>query len=212
MTPDPYFTEVGKSSSVPIRRRWWIKLVLAPLLLFSGCHTLLTGFPFPLWHIERLNNPVVVSAIGSESLVLADGRQVRLPFIKKLPKDDPAFARAVSRGVEVGEDGKVFGLIEPRRMCGNDPVVFYRFRIDLSELAGSLDPDGIDDSIVHPGLIQHFKELHGRDRDSKGLPYFVGSQMRQLRDFFESARSRREPERSSSAPIASAAPDEPGPC
>ena len=94
MTPDPYFTEVGKLRSVPASGWRWIKyIVLVPLLLCSGCHMLLTGSPIPLWYIESLHDPVAVTAIADEALVLADGRQVRLPFIKKLPKDDPGFVR-----------------------------------------------------------------------------------------------------------------------
>jgi hypothetical protein len=207
MTPDPYFNEVGKSQSVPASGWRWIKrIVLVPLLLFSGCHMLLTGSPIPLWYIESLHDPVTVTAIADESLVLADGRQVRLPYIKKLPKDDPTFGRAVSQGVEIGGDGKVVGLIEPCRMCGNDPVTYRRLRIDLSELAGSLDPGGIDDAIVSPAWIQDFKERHGSSRDRHGVPFDWRYRASQLRQIYESAASRREPERSSPTTTASTGP------
>jgi hypothetical protein len=207
MTPDPYFTEVGKSQSAPASGCRWIKrIVLVPLLLFSGCHMLLTGSPIPLWYIESLHDPVAVAAIADESLVLADGRQVRLPYIRKLPKDDPTFARAVSHGVEIGGDGKVVGLIEPCRMCGNDPVTYRRLRIDLSELAGSLDPGGIDDAIVSPAWILDFKERYGSSRDRRGVPYLWRSQASQLREIYESSESRCEQERSSPTSTVSTAP------
>jgi hypothetical protein len=193
-------------SQVPMRkagsgRRWWgIKRAVLALLILSGFHMLGTGSPIPLWHIERLKNPVAVAAVENDSLVLADGRRAPLPFIKKLPKDDPLFARVLSQGVEVGDRGEVFGLVEPARMCGNDPVVFYRKRIDLSELAGVLDPDGIDDAIVLPADIQEYKENHySRTRDRRGMPFDIMAQARRLGRIYESARDRLETERSDAA-------------
>jgi hypothetical protein len=200
MVVDTDFSHVPMKQAGSGRRWRGIKpIVLAPLIL-SGLHMLGTGSPIPLWHIERLKNPVAVASVENDALVLADGRRVPLPFIKKLPKDDPLFARVLSHGVEVGDRGEVIGLIDPRRMCGNDPVVFYRKRIDLSELAGVLDPDGIDDAIVLPALIQDYKESHySRSRVDYGMPYNVMGQAWQLRRIFESARDRLEAERSDAA-------------
>jgi hypothetical protein len=112
----------------------------------------------------------------------------------------------VSHGVEIGDDGRVVGLIEPCRMCGNDPVAYRRLRIDLSELAGSLDPDGIEDAIVSPAWILDFKERFGSSRDRRGVPYDWMSRASQLRRIYKSAGSRREPERSSPTTTASTGP------
>ena len=38
--------------------------------------------------------------------------------------------------------------------CGNDPVWFYRFRLNLSDFAGLVDPGGIDASIGRPDVIE----------------------------------------------------------
>jgi hypothetical protein len=204
MVVDPYFSPEPMAKPGTRRRASWLgRILLFPLLALSGCHMLLTGSPIPLWHIERLHDPVTVTAVEREVLVLADGRRFRLPFIKRLPHGNPVFVRAVSHGVEVGEDGRFFGLIDPPRMCGNDPVVFYRQRIDLSELAGLLDFDGIDDSIVPAEVIQVLKDNYGWSPDRHGLPHNVMGQARRVRLIFEAARERLKPERSSSIPTAS---------
>ena len=135
-----------------------------------------TGSPIPLWHIERLHGAVEVKAIGDEALELKDGSTVRLPFIKRLPRTDPLLAKAVSRGVEVGQGGVVYGLVEPTRMCGNDPVVYYRVRVNLSELVGVVYPDGIDETIVHPDRIKDFKENNFQPtaRTGRNAAWFLG--------------------------------------
>jgi hypothetical protein len=204
MVVDPDFSPDPITKPVPRRRGHWPgRILLVPLLMFSGCHMLLTGSPIPLWHIERLRSPVAVVAIERETLVLDDGRRVRLPFIKRIPQDNPVFLRVLRHGVEVGDNGEVFGLIDPSRMCGNDPVVFYRRRIDLSELAGLLDFDGIDDSIVPPEVIQDLKENYGCPPDRHGMPFDVMGQVRRLGRIYEAAKDRPRQERSSSVPEAS---------
>jgi hypothetical protein len=186
MTADPYFTDVGKAQGAPSRRgRWVRRVVLYPALALSGCHTLLTGSPVPLWHVERLDRPVAVEAVTEDALVLADGRRVRLPCIKRLPVGDPVFRLALRHGVEVSDRGEVFGLIDPPRTCGNDSVAFSRVRADLRELAGLLDPGGIDDSIVHPEAVQEIKNHGSRSLARNGMPYFIVGQLRRVRRAFE---------------------------
>ena len=189
MVIDPYFTDSGKTKAVPYRCRWRLRGARDyPLPALSGCHMLMTGSPVPLWHIERLDHPVSVRSVGEDALILADGRRVKLPFIKRLPKGAPVFLRALAHGPEVTPGGEVFGLIDPPRMCGNDPVVFYRERINLSELAGLLDPDGIDDSIVHPDEIQFLKETCTRTADRHGMPFNIMRQARRLQRIYEFAK------------------------
>jgi hypothetical protein len=195
MVADPYFSREPMTKPAPRPRGPWIgRILLIPLLTFSGCHMLMTGSPIPLWHIDRLHGPVAVVAISREALVLADGRWVRLPFVKSLPKDDPAFAQALRHGVEVGDDGEVFGPIDPPRMCGNDPVVFRRVRANLSDLAGLLDPDGMDDSKIPPDAIQEIKDHVIRSFDRSGMPYFITGQMARVRQTYESVKDRPKPE------------------
>jgi hypothetical protein len=192
---DPDFNDVGKSKSRP-RTGWrWARwLLVYPLLGLAGCHTLLTGSPIPLWYTERLDHSVVVKELTDKGLVLADGRRVALPFIKRLPVNDPVFLRALKYGVEVGQDGEVVGILKVHRTCGNDPVWWMNKRINLSDLAGFMDPDGIDDSIVHPDEIKFLKENESRSLDRHGLPYMVLHKAYKMRQIYEAAKSRVEQE------------------
>lgn len=147
--------------------------------------------PGPIVASQRLSSPIAVTAIG-DTLVLANGRRVRLPFIKTIPKDDPVFVRALEHGVEVDEKGEVFGLIEPPRMCGNDPVVFYRKRANLSDLAGILNPGGIDDSIVHPDEVRWLKEDGSRSPSRHGMPYHIMGKLAGMRRIYEHHADRQK--------------------
>ena len=142
------------------RIRW---IVLYPALILAGFHTLGTGSPIPLWHIEHLNAPVLVRSITKTHLHLEDGRKITLPLIKELPHDNSLFRAAISNGIEVGTSGQVHGLMWTDRSCGNDPVVWRRLRVDLSVLAAALNPVGIDDTHVHPDVIAFIQEHHRID-------------------------------------------------
>jgi len=148
---------------------------------------LLTGSPVPLWSTDSLDHPVVVKELTDKTLILADGRNLSLPFIKRLPKSDPIFLRVLKHGVEVGQNGEVVGLITVYPYCGNDPYAWQTRRINLSDLAGLIDPDGIDDSIVHPDEIKFLKENETRVLDRHGLPYLVMSKAYKMRRIYESA-------------------------
>lgn len=136
----------------------WLGLCLGLILLGL---TLLTGSPIPLWHIEELNDPVAVKFATKTQLILEDGQEITLPFITELPHDNPLFQAAILEGIEINEDGSAFGLMWLDRSCGNDPVVWNKVRVNLGDLAGALQPDGIDESIVHPDAIA-FLEEHKR--------------------------------------------------
>lgn len=195
MIADPDFSDIGKEKSKP-RKGWpWARwLLVYPLLGFAGCHMLLTGSPIPLWYSECLDHVVLVKELTDKNLVLADGRSVSLPFIKRLPRNDSVFLRALKHGVEVGQDGEVVGLLTVYRMCAHDPCVWVERRINLSDLAGFMDPDGIDDSIVHPDEIKLLKENEGRSLDSHGLPFFVMGKAHNMRSIYEAAARRVEHE------------------
>lgn len=147
-----------------------------------------------MWHIEQLDAPQIVKSVTESHLVLADGREVALPFIKAVPRNNPVFQTAISSGIEISPAGEVFGLMWYDRMCGNDPVVWRRIRINLSDLAGVLYPGGIDDSIVHPddiAFIQEHKQVilssSGRSHRTYHLNGNVAVNMRSVRRLFESS-------------------------
>jgi hypothetical protein len=167
---------------------WLRRLFVWPLLTLLGFHTLLTGSPILLWHIEKLDRPVAVKELASDHLVLEDRRKIRLPLISSMPSTNVLFLAAVREGVEVQDDGEVFGLLWIDRSCGNDPCVWLRKRINLSELAAGLYPDGIDSSIVHPEAIRFLAEadrIELRPSHPERLKDYSLSHLRQIRRQFD---------------------------
>jgi len=132
--------------------------VLYPLVAISFCYLLLTGSPIPLWHLEELRSPVAVCRATAEHLELADGRTIKLPYVRKIPFRNPLFQTALEHGVEINDDGEVFALMWQDPICGNDPVVWKRFRINLTDLAAALDANGLDDELVSTETIEYISE------------------------------------------------------
>ena len=139
-------------------RKYIRRILLYPLLVVSGCHLLTTGSPIPLWHIESLNNPVPVTSVTGAHLILEDGCEVHLPYIVQLPKDNLLFQQAISDGIEIDDNGEIVGLIWFDRFCFRDAVWWRKMRVNLSGLAGALNPDGIDTSVISSKEIARLKE------------------------------------------------------
>ena len=163
------------------------RLLLYPLLVASGCHLLLTGSPVPFWHMEVLKNPVTVAVVRTDVMVLDNGRNVTLPLIREIPADHPMFLAALEHGVEVAEEGELYGLLSVKRACGNDPTIYYRKRINLSELAALLHPQGIDKRMVHPDEVALISEQDVDEREPP-LSMYAFSQLRYPRQVFSQAR------------------------
>ena len=89
--------------------------------------------------VETLRDPVAVKAIDDDALVLGDGRRVILPGFVKLRRDSPGLGEAIRRGVEIGEDGRVYAQVRVHHWCGNDPIGWHLKRIDLSRLLTYLE-------------------------------------------------------------------------
>lgn len=134
------------------------RIILYPLLVAGGCHTLLTGSPIPTWDIEKLTSPVSVNAIKPDGLVLADGRKQKLPLVKRLPADDPLMLAAVKNGVEINENGEVFGLLWVRPICGNDPCHWIRRRVNLALLSAILLPNNFDEAEIPANVLAQLQE------------------------------------------------------
>ena len=103
---------------------------LAPRIDFY----MLTGSFSPIHQIETLKNPVAVTRWSSDGLKLADGRTVQLSELRALPNQSVALAEATKRGVEIGADGRVWGLVKVHHWCGNDPVREHIARVDLAAM------------------------------------------------------------------------------
>lgn len=134
------------------------RCILYPLLLVSGCHTLLTGSPIPTWHIEKLASPVSVQSIKPEGLVLSNGRMQKLPVVKRLPADDLLMLEAIKNGVEITDNGDVFGLLWVRPICGNDPCHWIRRRVNLALLAAILLPNNFDETKIPADVLAQLQE------------------------------------------------------
>jgi hypothetical protein len=124
-----------------MRHKTIILLFAIPALVLAAVVTwpriryyMLTGCFFPVENIETLQNPVAVSKWSPDGLNLADGRTVRLPGLRSLPSNSAALTEATKRGVEVGADGRVWGLVRVHHWCGNDPVREHIVRVDLSDM------------------------------------------------------------------------------
>ena len=94
----------------------------------------LTGQFFATNIYERLEGPVAVESWSPDGLQLADGRTVQLPGFSALPEESQALDEATRRGVEIGADGHVTGLVKLWHCCGNDPVRNHVVRVDLAYL------------------------------------------------------------------------------
>jgi hypothetical protein len=100
--------------------------------------------------VEELDSAVAITGWSNQGLILADGQTVKLPEIQVLPLSSAALSEATKRGVELGRDGRVIGLVRVHHWCGNDPMREHIARVDLSyllafvgqgQLAVPLDPE-----------------------------------------------------------------------
>ncbi len=110
--------------------------------------------------IETLNSPVKVAGWTTDGLRLDDGRLVELPGVRGLPVVSPALAEVTKRGVEVGKDGTVYGLVRVHHWCGNDPVVEHIVRVDIAEMMKFLRVGEGEGEVPH--LADFTQSLDGR--------------------------------------------------
>ena len=142
-------------------------LVGTASLTLSALHLLFTGSPIPLVRVQPLKAPVQVRDLQQAGLVLEDGRLHPLPGIQELPLKSEVFKKAIERGVEVHPDGETWGLLRVQHWCGNDPYMYDLRRVNLSELAAVLHPDGLADH-VNPDA----RELYLSDLPKERLARF----------------------------------------
>lgn len=186
--PDP---PEAKDAAVK-RSKWWWRLLLYPAFFVAAFNTLLTTSPIPLWYFATLDDPVKVMTMTEDHLVLADGRNITLPFIKKLPYDNKLFQAAIANGVEIMSDGEVVGLMRLDKWCGHDPIQWKRIHVNLSNLAGALRPEGIDESVMsgeHLAFVAEHKRIDLSTWDSSHqrghLTTWDCTKMRQIRNEFD---------------------------
>ena len=118
-----------------------MKAIAALALLFAALAFVRRAYH----HVETLDSPIAVRGWSAEGLQLADGRTLRVPGFESLPVTSPALSEATRSGVEIGNNGRVRGLVRVWHACGNDPVRNHVVRVDLSELLAFVSegiPDG----------------------------------------------------------------------
>ncbi len=81
------------------------------------------------------------------------------------------------------------GLLQVKRICGNAPVVYTKLRVNLSDLAGVLDPSGIEEGIVPADSIAFVYELFHPVSESVPIDAYLLSKMRKTRRMFEYAHN-----------------------
>ena len=116
------------------RIRWMLGIAALIALIPPAEYYLMTGVPFPLSHVDRLRHPVMVRSWSEKGLQLADGREVMPLGMRKLPLRSTALREVTKDGVEVAEDGRVFGRLRIWHWCGNDPLRNDVRRIDVAHL------------------------------------------------------------------------------
>ena len=140
----------GVVQSEPQRRKLFQRLALFAALLGMAVAAFLALYPTSLGGIfskniiEQLDAPVRVRAWDRGALILEDGKQVRLPELKDLPAENNAIlGEATKHGIELAQDGRVYGLVKIHHWCGNDSVDNHLAKVDLSRLllfAGYANP------------------------------------------------------------------------
>lgn len=141
-----------------------VKRLVAGLFVLGVILTFTTGSPVPLWHLETLDDPVRVISVSKTHLSLEDGRQIKIPHLKQLPNEVELFRTAMANGVEMRDDGHVIGLMWFDRNCGNDPVVWRHLRVDLTELGGAIQPEGLDSELLSQDTIDQLMEYERIDQ------------------------------------------------
>lgn len=108
--------------------------VLIILGTFMAFHYFLTGSFTPKSEIETLKNPLQVQKITKTSIILENGESVKIKYISEIPVGLKVLNDAVNKGVEIDEEGNVFGLLKIHHWCGNDPIRYHLAKIQLSSL------------------------------------------------------------------------------
>jgi hypothetical protein len=104
-------------------------------------HYRLTGSFWPIDIIESLKLPVAVKHWTANGLHLVDGRKIQLQGFKELPEKSDALAEVINNGVELGTNGRLYGLVRVNHWCPNDPVRKHIAKVDIAKMLTYLGED-----------------------------------------------------------------------
>jgi len=119
---------------IPIVAAIGLGAVGATYLWFHLAFYNLTRHWSPIHKVDVLQSPVSVASWSQNGLHLTDGRTLQLPGFRGLPEKSDALTETTKRGVEIGGDGRVYGLISVHHWCGNDPVREHIARVDIADM------------------------------------------------------------------------------
>ncbi|WP_165227794.1 hypothetical protein [Aquisphaera insulae] len=106
--------------------------------------------------VETLRSPIPVEGWSGSGLLLPAGKVVPLPGFASLPEHSAALAEVTKRGVEVGKDGRVYGLLRVHHWCGNDPIREHVSRVDVADLMAYLGEGKTSEAMPRPRWsLQH---------------------------------------------------------
>lgn len=184
------FERRGRWTRWPVLVRWF---VIYPALAFIALNLVaaIVMMIKPFSSADRLQRPVAVTAVTASALTLADGRRVGLPFIKAIPAENRVFRAALVRGVEVDADGEVYGLLKIRPSCGMTAYRYHLQRTNLSELAGALVPESVDENAVAPDLRELLNDNQYPSSDSDNVRDYLRHCLHVVSDAYLPARARR---------------------
>jgi len=111
--------------------------------------------------VDKLTNPMPTKGWVERGIVLADDRVVQLPGFRRLPGCSAALSEATRAGIEVGQDGRIYGLVRVWHWCGNDRVRRHIARVDLSRMLLFLD-EGVHGPIPAAPCAYPCKPVGGR--------------------------------------------------
>jgi len=155
----------------------------------------------PFRFAERLSHPVTVVTVTPQALVLVDGTHLRLPFIKRIPHNDPTLRWILEQGVERDARGQVYCLLTVRPNCGMTVYRDYTYKVNLSDVVGALDPSALDESLLLPDEVAqirtYVKRPSGTRMISSDFLLFSVRHVRQIREWREANPLVERPERSS---------------
>lgn len=117
-----------------------MKVVAWSVLSFCLVSFVLTGSFVPLVDIESLNSSHNVTRVLNNGIELDDGRTVYFRQLQYFPTNAVVLA-ALSKGVEIANDGTVYGLLRFYYFPGRTPYVYVRKRLNVVSLAIATDPD-----------------------------------------------------------------------
>jgi hypothetical protein len=138
------------------------KKVIRIIFIVIGIWLVLVSFLITRQHIDELDNPKTVSQIYPHGILLQDGTLVELPYITEMPVKSPVFQAALKHGIEINQDGNVYGILKLWHYCGNDPIRLDLRKVNLSDLAAFLHPKGATEKYSVELYIQ----------DDNALKYF----------------------------------------